>query len=541
MGAKSIMLFYHPASWLTIAATIMLLSRKSNIVFYFSLMAMAFGSIKALLIPSAQYTFRLIGDIELAWQIDEPTKISGLAFIFVALIAGLYGTNQKRYYEVISGTFYSSAVLIALLADDFISLFLAIELMMLMAAAIIFLGGTDKSTNSAKWYFLTHLFSSNLILIGISYIISENDSTKIVLITDLIYNQSYNNLPLYSLLAGLLINIAIFPFSGWMVSYYKHASPSGFLYLISFTTKISVMILGKLFLGYEILKYFAFILIIYSGFKAFFEDNLFSLLCYFSLLFIGVVMVGISFGNKMIFSAIIYSIVYHVIYKLLLSLCIAVLKDYGKINLCSELGGIKNKVLNSALFIGIFAGFAPILSLGFFSKLIINRFINDELFYCLVLFASYLSFVALPWREYLTQTNIKIIRLNLPIYLIFILVCGTTILINFGNFFASYDLYFDFNSELIKQITILVLAIIVALVYHKKRSILKSINLVEYAGKLLASGYNYGSDFVKRKNDQAGEGWSISQLLEKLSLIHDQKMAIGLVIILLTIFLLAVL
>ena len=56
---------------------------------------------------------------------------------------------------------------------------------------------------------------------------------------------------LYIMLIGMLINIAAFPFSGWMVKYYPKASPSGFLYLISFTTKVSVILLAKIFLGLE--------------------------------------------------------------------------------------------------------------------------------------------------------------------------------------------------------------------------------------------------------------------------------------------------
>ena len=126
--------------------------------------------------------------------------------------------------------------------------------MMIASTIIIFIGNTEKNEDATKKYFLTHFISSSLILIGIIHIISVNNSSEIGLtITHLIKDEKYNNILLYSMLIGLLTNMAAFPFCGWMVSYYHKASPSGFLYLISFTTKVSLFLILKLFAGLELL------------------------------------------------------------------------------------------------------------------------------------------------------------------------------------------------------------------------------------------------------------------------------------------------
>ena len=73
-----------------------------------------------------------------------------------------------------------------------------------------------------------------MILIGIAHIMSKSNSSEIILVTNLMENPEYSHTMLYVMFTAMVINIAAFPFSGWMVNYYKAASASGFLYL-SFT------------------------------------------------------------------------------------------------------------------------------------------------------------------------------------------------------------------------------------------------------------------------------------------------------------------
>ena len=184
-------------------------------------------------------------------------------------------------------------------------------------------------------------------------IISKSNSTEMTVVTDLFNNPEYSNIILYIMFIGMIINIAAFPFSGWMVNYYKKASASGSLYLINFTTKLSIILLIKIFVGFEILKYVALVMILYAGFKVVIEDNIFALLCYLSIISMGIMILAIASGDKSALSAVFYYLFIHIIYKSLLSIISATLRDKLKITLCSELARFKNKALLISSAIGI--------------------------------------------------------------------------------------------------------------------------------------------------------------------------------------------
>ena len=103
-----------------------------------------------------------------------------------------------------------------------------------------------------RQYFLTHLFSSGVILIGMTLLIQTTGNTAFASLTESVNNFE---LPAIFILAGCLINASAIFVNGWVVNCYPAASSSGIVYLISCTTKVTLIIILKLFSGLEILKF----------------------------------------------------------------------------------------------------------------------------------------------------------------------------------------------------------------------------------------------------------------------------------------------
>jgi multicomponent Na+:H+ antiporter subunit D len=341
------------------------------------------------------------------------------------------------------------------------------------------------------------------------------------------------------MLVGMLINIAVFPFSGWMVKYYPKASPSGFLYLISFTTKISVILLAKIFLGLEEMKYIAVIMILYSSFKATMEENVFSILCYLSIMAMGIMLLGISVGTKEAILATTCYLFIHIMYKLLLSISAAILADEANINFCQDIKKINNKILLFGIVLGILMMLNIPLSSSFVIKSALSHLFSDSLIYMLIIFSSFMMAFALPWKKYFSTTKSLDIKLNIYskvsiIFMVFVLI----IIAIFGMHIpvlkeiSQFNNLMIFSSDTLKQIIVILSGLLAASLYMTHRKDTKPINFIEWLGDVFFGLYPRWVSTKVQKNEVA-ESWEIKnlekQILNKLSTVHNQKNAIFIV------------
>jgi multicomponent Na+:H+ antiporter subunit D len=494
-----------------------------------------------------RYSFELY-NLKLIWEFDDFNKLIGSAFLLVLLTANSYALGQKKYNELIIGCAYGAAVFISLLAQDFISMFAGLEIMMVMSSMIIFSGNKTGfiSINYAKKYFLTHLVTSNMILIGIAHIMSKSNSSEIILVTNLMENPEYSHAILYVMFTAMVINIAAFPFSGWMVNYYKAASASGFLYLINFTTKLGVILLIKVFYGFEPLKYIGLTMILYSGFKAIFEDNIFALLCYLSIVAMGMMAIGISSGNKSALVGVTCYLFIHIIYKCLLSTLCATLQDRKGITLCLELGKFKNTILLISASIGISLMINIPFSLSFYNKAELSHLFSGNFFYIAILLSGVFTIISFPWKEIIKHK--KVIALEMNIYnkfsLIFIsLACFITgFLWEFTPIRNIFHPLYEINNysyEMLKQLAIYGVSIMIVISLNITRKENTSLNILEIIGYGFAFLYHYW----KKDNppETPKENWRLDvleeQLIKQLSILHNQQTAIFMVISLLIVML----
>jgi multicomponent Na+:H+ antiporter subunit D len=537
-------MIYHPTIMILASVIMMIISYKKQCIFSFIALLMPIIASYFLYMLPEKSTVDLL-NLTLIYEGNSYNKLIGTAFILVIFAANLYALGQNKKDEIILGSSYGAFALFCLLAGDFLSMFVGLELMMIISAFIIFIGNSRNSLRSAKKYFLTHLISSNMIIIGIVHLITKNNSLAIIPITALLDNPEYSTIILSIMLLGMLINIAAFPFSGWMVNYYPQASPSGFLYLISFTTKVSIILLIKLFAGSEFLQYVAIIMIIYASVKALFENNILRLLCYLSIMSMGLMLLGISYGSETAILATISYLFIHIIYKFLLSISIVSLIDQTEIYDCSKLKKIKSKTIIAGLITGIITMInLPMLSSFYIKSSITNVFYGTPAYF-IILFLSFMTVLVLPWKQYFTATEYFNIKLNMQAkFSILFMIIALTI-INIGGQYlpilSNIEIFKKISfisADVIKQIIIILSALSLAMLWKTNRKLTKPVNLVETIGNLLF----YSS---KKSPKELLEPLSIASLERqttlKLSSIHNQQTAIFIVFIIFIVMLIMLL
>lgn len=464
-----------------------------------------------------------------------------ICWVFNAAIflANLFALSRNKKIEIIFGNLYGASSIACVLAGDYISIFISLELMMIFSSIIIFIGYNSKSSSSAKKYFLTHFFSGNMILFGFIYLINKTNSIEIINISELMNDAQYSSLALMSILIGMLINIAVFPFSGWMVNYYSKASPTGFLYLISFTTKASIVLLIKLFAGYEALKYVAAVMIIYACLKMIFENNVLRYLSYLSINAMGFMLLGISNGSKPVIYALFIYLGIHILYKLILSICLIDISN-KKLELTSV-----NKPNTFFINIGFFISIILLLNvpgtLTFSAKTIITQEYGDSIIYLLINISTFIVAYSIPWKylfrnnnQLPNQANMWLKRSGLIVGIILFMVI---------SIYASKMIIASEQDTLfyhtIKQIVILSFAILLSYIFTPKRFATKSINLIEVIGKCFFYCLNY---FESQKKEDLVENWSFTslehQIKKRVHLFHNQQTAIFIFILVFIILLL---
>lgn len=541
-------MLYHPTTIILTSVIALIISFQYNRVF----------NIIALLLPvvSAAIFFNFaennsleIANLTFSFGFSNYDTLISVSFFCVLFAANSYSIGQNKKLEIILGSCYGAFAFMSLFAKDFISMFIGLELMMVFSSAIIFIGGNRASLRSAKKYFITHLMSSNMIIIGITYLITKNNELTIVPATTLLGDPNYSSIMLYIMLVGMLINIAAFPFSGWMVKYYPKASPSGFLYLISFTTKVSVILLAKIFLGLEEMKYVAIIMIVYSSLKAMMEENIFSMLCYLSIMAMGLMLLGISVGTEEAILATTCYLFIHIVYKSLLSISAAVLVDEGGINNCQDIKRINNKILLLGIVVGILMMINVPLSSSFTVKSALSHIFHDRLTYASIMFLSFMIVFILPWKKYFRASKSTEITLNIyskvsiifmTLILIAIAVSGRLIpVLNEINGFNKLEI---FSFDVFKQVIITFSALFTAYLYMTSRKDTKPINFTEWLGNAFFELYANWMN-IRVQKDETGEPWAFENLekqaANKLGSIHNQQNAIFIVFTIFIVMLLA--
>ncbi len=477
-----------------------------------------------------------IANISLIYKLSYDNLIIGSAFSNVLFAANIIAVSQNRKLEVIYGTAYGAASIFCILANDYISIFLSLELMMIFSSIIIFMGGKTGSITSAKKYFLTHFLSGNMILFGFIYMINKTGSIEITNLTNLYYDEGYSSFALSVMLIGMIINIAAVPFSGWMIYYYSKSSPSGFIYLISFTTKVSIVLIIKFFSGFEDLKIVGSVMICYSCYKMIYENNINRYLSYLSINAMGFMLIGISVGYYNITYALYIYLGFHIIYKLLLTICLLNIS-----NSSSKIDDL-NRPNNIFIIVGLIISIAFMLCIpgsgSYYAKKIIFSHFNDQ-FYLLISLSTFITAYSLPWKQFLIKNNQQSIKqITVTSNVIIIILLLLFLLINKSLLIGNNPIII---LATLKQIAIILLALLISSKFTPKRIKIKSMNLIEVAGKAFFYYFNYFDNKNVKSDIESIENWSIqsleAQINKRFRVFHNQQTAIFIFILIFIILL----
>ncbi|WP_316353241.1 proton-conducting transporter transmembrane domain-containing protein [Candidatus Trichorickettsia mobilis] len=499
----------------------------------FAFAAILYPIVILLLLPenTGVELFRIF-DINLAMHFNFENRTIIVAFATVTIAANYYSLSQQQQWTVIWGGFYFAAACYCLYANDFISLFIALECMMLTACTLIYASNSKDRLLATKQYFITHLTSSSLLLIAISYLIITTNDNQIISLTGLFSGNNHEIIIGVIILTGCLINVAAVPFSSWMVNCYPAADNSSFIYLSTFTTKISIIILIKLFCGFTPLKYFGILMIIYGAFYACKENNLKRLLCYLAIAQLGVIMTVIATNTQPL--ALTSYITNHIIYNAIFAILVAILADNANIAYCSELKRVKNYlwIITTIIVILMLSNFP--LSSSFILKLTLSTTITENLTaYTLIIF-NLILFTAIPIREYFDSKEILSIKISNLQLLSIIIPTITMIFINFQLIKTYLSTASSITSDISKQIMIVLAGVITTIFLKISRNPIKFTKL-KLLKKMFGQVKKRYSKYQNQKDkfNDLSLLWFITSYCRKSATIHNQQLAIAIVFCLL--------
>ena len=307
-------------------------------------------------------------------RMDRLSMLFGYLFCIAALLGNIYALYHKDTMQHFAAQAYAGSAIGAVLAGDMLTLFIYWELMALTSSVLIFARRNDASLHAGIRYLVIQISSGLLLLAGI-----------------VIYYQSIGNLDFNHI--GLdapgawffFIAFGIksaFPFlHNWLTDAYPESTPSGTVFLSSFTTKVAVYALARSFAGEEILIYIGATMAFFPIYYAVIENDLRRVLTYSLINQIGFMVVGI--GTELALNGAVAHAFSDVIFKGLLMMSMgAVLFRTGEMR-GSELGGLYKRMPKTAFFciIGAASISAFPLFSGFVSKSIIVTAVLQEGYY----------------------------------------------------------------------------------------------------------------------------------------------------------------
>ena len=264
---------------------------------------------------------------------DKLSLLFGYLFHIAAFLAAIFALHLKDGLQPFTGLMYAGSAVGAVFAGDLITLFIFWELLAVTSVFQIWARRSETSTGSGMRYLLIHISSGLLLLSGAALHYSQTGSLTFE-------HMELSGWASWLLLLAIGIKCAFPLFHTWLVDAYPEATPTGTVFLSSFTTKTAVYALARGFEGTEILIYIGAVMTMFPIFYAVIENDLRRVLGYSMINQIGFMVTGIGLGAGMGVNGAVAHAFNDVIFKGLLFMSMgAVLFRTGKIN-GSDLGGL---------------------------------------------------------------------------------------------------------------------------------------------------------------------------------------------------------
>lgn len=296
-------------------------------------------------------------------KVDGLSWVFGLVFCIIALLCNIYAVHIKKRYEIVAGLIYPASTLGVVFAGDWVTLIVFWEIMAVSSTFMVWNRENPKSIGAGFRYFLVHSLGGNVLLAGIFLKVLDGDFAVAAL-------TGVPDAAFWLILFGVAINTAIPPLHAWIADAYPEGTPTSSVFLSSFTTKLGVYALIRMFPGFEPLIWIGVIMAIYGVIYAIIENDIRRLLSYHIVSQVGFMVAGVGIGTELALNGAAAHAFGNILFKSLLFMaCGAVMYSTGLRKL-TDLGGLYKKMPLTLIFfaIGAFAiSGVPYLN-GFISK-----------------------------------------------------------------------------------------------------------------------------------------------------------------------------
>lgn len=327
-------------------------------------------------------------------RVDKLSLLFGYLFHIAAFIAVIYSLHVKDTSQHVAGLSYAGSAIGAVFAGDLLTLFVFWEMLALTSVFLVWARRTERALHSGMRYLIIQVLSGVLLLAGALMLYQHTgsfDFNKIGLDQDA--NGEMAQWGAWLVFAAFGIKCAFPFFHNWLTDAYPEATPTGTLFLTSFTTKVAVYALARGFPGTELLVYIGATMACFPIFFAVIENDLRRVLAYSMINQIGFMVVGVGIGTAVAINGAVAHAFNDVLFKGLLMMSMgSVLLMTGRMN-GSDLGGLyKSMPITTGLCI---VGAASISAFPLFSGFVSKSMImtaalteDHDFVWLILLFAS---------------------------------------------------------------------------------------------------------------------------------------------------------
>jgi len=335
-------------------------------------------------------------------------KLDGFAifmkgfFLLCTFFIVIMSREYDSYFKSRAGEFYL-ILLLALLgslfvasANGFLTLFIAIELTTLSLYVLTsFLRSNERSIEAGVKYLLMGIFSSALMLYGISFIYGVTqsfsfDSTRLYLQTTG-QPSVFLYLGFFLIIAGIGFKIAAFPFQLWAPDVYEGAPTPVVAFLSTISKGMGFAVLLRFLFAVAdslnpiwmpLMALLSAATLLYGNLGALpqLQGSLKRLLGFSSISHAGYLLMGIAAGSKLGVQAVLYYLpVYALANLAILMSLVLISKTLGSETIPALRGlSVRSPFLSACLFIALLslAGIPPLA--GFFGKFMLLQAVIEQ-------------------------------------------------------------------------------------------------------------------------------------------------------------------
>lgn len=298
--------------------------------------------------------------------VDRLSWVFTFIFAIMAVIGGIYSSHNRNRMEALCSMSYAGCAIGVTLAKDWITLIFFWEILAVTSMFLIWCNKVKASRKAGFRYLLVHMFGGNLLLLGIFLKASHGD----LLITNLA--SGVHDAAFWCIFVGMAINAALPPFNAWLVDAYPEGTITGSVFLSSFTTKVAVYCILRVFAGEHFLMIAGAVMALYGACYAIIENDMRRLLGYHIISQVGFMIAGAGIGTHLAVNGATAHAFSHILYKSLLFMCAGAIIYATGIRKINQLGNLKEKmpVVTFCFFVAAFSISGVPLFNGFISKAI---------------------------------------------------------------------------------------------------------------------------------------------------------------------------